>query len=129
MIGAMSRSGQTLSASGLPGAVRRPGQPVPARGRRDAAGRWPRRQGLMDGAIVVFAFGFSALYAFAGASISRLPVWVSVLLTIALVAPLAVRRRWPVAVFAWCFTVAAASGWWANQVVWSVGLLVALYTV
>ena len=113
MIGAMSRTGQAPSASG----------------RRDDAGRWPRRQGLMDGAIVVFAFGFSALYAFAGASISRLPVWVSVLLTIALVAPLAVRRRWPVAVFAWCFTVAAASGWWANQVVWSVGLLVALYTV
>ncbi|HEX3957175.1 MAG TPA: histidine kinase [Trebonia sp.] len=51
------------------------------------------------------------------------------LLTVALVAPLAVRRTWPVAVFAWCFAVAAASGWWAMQVVWSPALLVALYTI
>jgi signal transduction histidine kinase len=74
-------------------------------------------------------FGFSSLFAFAGDSISSLPVWVAFLLTVALVAPLAVRRVWPVAVFSWCFSVAAASGWWAMQIVWSPALLVALYSI
>jgi signal transduction histidine kinase len=32
-------------------------------------------------------------------------------------------------VFAGCFLVAAAAGWWAMQIVWSPALLVALYTV
>jgi signal transduction histidine kinase len=113
MIGVMSGMRQALSASG----------------RRDHAGRWPRRQWLFDAAVVVAVFGFSSLYAFAGSSISSLPVWAAALLTVALAAPLAVRRSWPVGVFAWCFAVAAASGWWAMQVVWSPALLVAVYTI
>ena len=113
MISAMGRIPRALSTSG----------------RRDHAGRWSRHHWVIDAAIVAVTFGFSSLFAFAGKSISPLPVWAGVLLSVALVGPLAVRRRWPVPVFAWCFVVAAASGWWAMQIVWSPGLLVALYTI
>jgi signal transduction histidine kinase len=113
MINAMGRIPHELSTSG----------------RRDHAGRWSRHHWVLDAGVMAATFGFSSLFAFAGKSISPLPTWAGVLLTVALVAPLAVRRRWPVAVFAWCFLVAAASGWWAMQVVWSPALLVALYTV
>jgi signal transduction histidine kinase len=113
MISAMGRIPHALSASG----------------RREHAGRWPRHQWLVDAAAMVATFAFSSLFAFGGSSISSLPVWSAVLITIALVAPLAVRRVWPVAVFAWCLAVAAATGWWAMQIVWSPALLVALYTI
>jgi signal transduction histidine kinase len=113
MITVMSRIPNALSASG----------------RRDHAGRWPRHHWVMDAAIMAATFGFSSLFAFAGSTISPLPVWAGVLLTAALVAPLAVRRTWPVAVFAWCFALAAATGWWAMQIVWSPALLVALYSI
>jgi signal transduction histidine kinase len=114
MINAMSRTPLALSASG----------------RRDHAGRWSRYHWVVvDAAIMVATFGFSSLFAFSGNAISSLPVWSAVLLNVALVAPLAVRRVWPVAVFAWCFAVAAATGWWAMQIVWSPALLVALYTI
>ena len=102
---------------------------LPTSGRRVHAGRWSRHHWVVDAAVMAVTFGFSSLFAFAGDSISPLPVWAGVLLTVALVGPLAVRRRWPVAVFAWCFLVAAASGWWAMQIVWSPALLVALYTI
>lgn len=52
-----------------------------------------------------------------------------VLVAVNLVLPLLVRRVWPVPVFAYQFTVAAVTGWWAQQVVWSPALLVGLYTV
>jgi len=113
MIGAMSRIPQALLTSG----------------RRNDAGRWSRRHWLVDAAVMAATLGFSSIYAFGGASISPLPVWAAALLTLGLIGPLAVRRIWPVAVFAWCFAVAAATGWWAMQIVWSPALLVALYTV
>ena len=102
---------------------------LPTSGRRVYAGRWSRHHWVMDAVVMAVTFGFSSLFILAGKSISPLPVWADALLTVALVGPLAVRRRWPVAVFAWCFLVAAASGWWAMQIVWSPALLVALYTV
>jgi signal transduction histidine kinase len=104
-------------------------QALPAIARRGRGGRWPLQDWFVDAAIVVAAFGFSSLYAFEGKPISSLPVWAAAALTVALVVPVAVRRVWPVAVFAWCFTVAAAAGWWAMQIVWSPALLVGLYTV
>src|SRR6185437_2018732 len=113
MISAMGRIPRALSASG----------------RRDHAGRWSRHHWIVDAALMAATFGFSSLFAFGGSSISSLPVWSAVLLTAGLVAPLAVRRVWPVAVFAWCFAVAAATGWWAMQIVWSPALLVALYSI
>ncbi len=113
MIGAMERIGQAMSASG----------------RGAHADRWSRHQWAIDTGVMVAAFGFSSLFVFAGKSISPLPAWAGFLLTVALIAPLAVRRTWPVAVFAWCYAVAAASGWWAMQLVWSPALLVALYTI
>ncbi len=100
-----------------------------AGGWREHAGRWPRQPWFVDAFVVLATFGFSSLYVFSGTSISSLPTWVIILLTAAFIGSLAVRRRWPVGVFAWCFVVAAASGWWARQVVWSPALLVALYTV
>jgi signal transduction histidine kinase len=98
-------------------------------GRRDHVGRWSRHHWIVDVVLIAATLLFSSPYAFAGESISPWPVWSATVLVIALVAPLAVRRAWPVAVFAWCFSVAAATGWWAMQVVWSPALLIALYTV
>ena len=46
-----------------------------------------------------------------------------------LVLPLLVRRIWPVQVFAVQLLVAASTGWWAGQVVWSLSLLFGLYAV
>jgi len=113
MISAMGRTPHERSASG----------------RREHAGRWSRQQWIGDASVMAAAFGVSSVFVFAGDSISPLPVWAAFLLTVAFVAPLAVRRTWPVAVFAWCFAVAAASGWWAMQIAWSPALLIALYTV
>jgi signal transduction histidine kinase len=113
MISAMGRIPHALSTSG----------------RRYHAGRWSRHHWVVDAAIMAVTFGFSSLFASVGKSISPLPIWAGFLLTVALVGPLAVRRRWPVPVFAWCFAVAAASGWWAMQIVWSPALLVALYSI
>jgi signal transduction histidine kinase len=113
MIDAMGRIPRALSTSG----------------RRDHAGRWSRHHWIVDAGVMAATFGFSSLFVFAGKSISPLPVWADALLTVALVGPLAVRRRWPVAVFAWCFVIAAASGWWAMQISWSPALPVALYSI
>ena len=113
MITVMGRISRALSASG----------------RRNYAGRWSRHHWVVDAVAMAATLLFSSPYAFGGESISPWPVWVATVLTIALVAPLAVRRIWPVAVFTWCFAVAAATGWWAMQIVWSPALLVALYTI
>lgn len=98
-------------------------------GRRNHAGRWSRHHWVVDAIIMGATLLFSSPYAFAGESISSWPTWVGTVLTLALVGPLAIRRIWPVAVFAWCFTVAAATGWWAMQIVWSPALLIGLYTI
>jgi signal transduction histidine kinase len=45
------------------------------------------------------------------------------------VAPLAVRRIWPVPVFGWILVSAIAGGLWANSLIDAQALLVALYTV
>jgi signal transduction histidine kinase len=113
MINAMGRIPHALSTSG----------------RRNYAGRWSRHHWVVDAIAMGATLLFSSPYAFAGESISPWPVWVGTVLTFALVGPLAVRRIWPVAVFAWCFAVAAATGWWAMQIVWSPALLIALYTI
>jgi signal transduction histidine kinase len=104
-------------------------QALSTSGRRNHAGRWSRHHWVVDAIAIGATLLFSSPYAFAGESISPWPTWVGTVLTLALVAPLAVRRSWPVAVFAWCFTVAAATGWWAMQIVWSPALLIALYTI
>jgi len=98
-------------------------------GQRYHAGRWSRHHWVVDAIAMGATLLFSSPYAFAGESISPWPVWVGTVLTLAMVGPLAVRRVWPVAVFAWCFAVAAATGWWAMQIVWSPALLIALYTI
>jgi signal transduction histidine kinase len=45
------------------------------------------------------------------------------------VAPLVVRRIWPVPVFGWILLSAVAAGLWTTSVVDGLGLLIALYTV
>ena len=114
MISAMGRIPRALSTSG----------------RRDHAGRWSRHHWVVDAVIMAVTFGFSSLFAFAGRSISPLPVWAGVPADRGASRPAGGAPRagpWPV--FAWCFAVAAASGWWAMQIVWSPALLVALYTI
>jgi signal transduction histidine kinase len=82
------------------------------------------RSWAFDGAVTFFALATSAL------EISTWsPLWAAALVILAMALPLLVRRIWPVPVFAWNFLVAAATGWWANQIVWSVSLVIALYTV
>jgi signal transduction histidine kinase len=46
-----------------------------------------------------------------------------------LVLPLFVRRIWPVQTFVVQLVVAALTGWWAGDTVWSPALLIGLYTV
>jgi signal transduction histidine kinase len=58
-----------------------------------------------------------------GGSLAVLP------LALVMVAPLAVRRRWPVAVFAWLVLWSAGLGLWSVAAVPGIALLVALYTV
>jgi signal transduction histidine kinase len=50
-------------------------------------------------------------------------------LVVAVVAPLVVRRRWPVAVFGWLLVGSALLGWWAPAAVPGVALLIGLFTV
>jgi signal transduction histidine kinase len=116
-----------LSVIAMISAMSRIPAAVTTSGRRHNAGRWSRYQWVFDVAAMAVTFGF-ALLIWAGNS-RVLPGWAAFLLILALTAPLAVRRTWPVAVFAWCFAVAAVSGWWAMQIVWSPGLLIALYTI
>jgi len=85
-----------------------------------------RRSWLFDAAVTCFALLASSLYL---SSSPELSTWVAALIVVAMVAPLMVRRSWPVPVFAWDMLVAAVTGWWAMQVVWSPALVIALYTV
>jgi signal transduction histidine kinase len=85
-----------------------------------------RRSWLFDAAVALFALLMSSVYL---SSSPDLPTWVAAAIVVAMVAPLLVRRIWPVPVFAWDLLVAAATGWWAMQVVWSLALVIALYTV
>ena len=87
------------------------------------------RTRLLDASVAALALALTSPYAFDGRAISRLPVWAAVVIVALMVAPLLVRRTWPLQVFAWIFLVAAATGWWALQIVWSPALVIALYTV
>ena len=89
-----------------------------------------RRSWVFDVAVALFALLFASRYAFTDDnSVSPLPLWGAVVIVLAMIVPLVVRRVWPVPVFGWIFLVAAGTGWWANQIVWSPSLVIALYTV
>jgi len=85
-----------------------------------------RRSWLFDVGVAVGALLFSAVYVTASPHLSTAA---AVAIIVALAAPLVVRRIWPVPVFGLQLLVAAATGWWAMQVVWSPALVVGLYTV
>ena len=76
---------------------------------------------LLDGLLAVLAAASAARSL--GGYLGLLP------LVVLAVAPLAVRRRWPVAVFAWLVACSAGVGLWSLSAVPGVALLVALYTV
>ena len=76
---------------------------------------------LLDGLLAVLAAASAARSL--GGDLGLLP------LVVLAVAPLAVRRRWPVAVFAWLVACSAGVGLWSLSAVPGVALLVALYTV
>ena len=84
------------------------------------------RSWLFDVGVAVGALLFSAAYVTAAPHLSTAA---AVAIIVALAAPLVVRRIWPVPVFGLQLLVAAATGWWAMQVVWSPALVVGLYTV
>jgi signal transduction histidine kinase len=86
-----------------------------------------RRAWAFDGAVVLFALAFSSTYAFSATRDVSAPI--AGVLVLGLCLPLLVRRIWPVPVFAGQVLLAAATGWWAMQVVWSPALVIALYTV
>lgn len=94
--------------------------PVERPGTRTARSWW------FDAAVALAALAASSVYL--GAS-PRLSVPVAFAIQVALALPLLVRRVWPVPAFAASVLVAAATGWWAMQVVWSPALAVGLYTV
>jgi signal transduction histidine kinase len=84
------------------------------------------RSWLFDAAVALFAFLAAGAYVTSSPDLSTTE---AVAIILATAAPLVVRRVWPVPVFAWGFLVAAATGWWAMQVVWSPALVIGLYTV
>ena len=84
------------------------------------------RSWLFDIAVTVFALLAASVYVTSSPDVST---WAAVAIIVVTAAPLVVRRIWPVPVFAWGFLVAAATGWWAMQVVWSPALVIGLYTV
>ena len=84
------------------------------------------RSWLFDVAVAVFAFLVASVYVTSSPDLSTGAAAAIISVT---AAPLVVRRVWPVPVFAWGFLVAAATGWWAMQVVWSAALVIGLYTV
>lgn len=85
-----------------------------------------RRSWLFDVGVAGMALLLSAAYVTASPHLST---GAAVAIIVALAVPLVVRRIWPVPVFGFQFLVAAATGWWAMQVVWSPALVVGLYTV
>ena len=85
-----------------------------------------RRSWLFDALVALFAFLMASAYA---TSAPDLPTPLAFAIIVAMALPLVVRRIWPVPVFAWAFLVAAATGWWAMQVVWAPALVIALYSV
>jgi signal transduction histidine kinase len=85
-----------------------------------------RRSWLFDVGVAVGALLLSAAYVTASPHLSTATATVIIL---ALAAPLVVRRIWPVPVLGLQLLIAAATGWWAMQVVWSPALVVGLYTV
>jgi signal transduction histidine kinase len=85
------------------------------------------RSVVFDVLVSLFAFGLNSTYAFGSALSLSAPV--TALVVVALTLPLLVRRRWPMPVFVVIFVIAAATGWWALQAVWSPALVIALYTV
>jgi signal transduction histidine kinase len=88
-----------------------------------------RRSWAFDVAVAAFVLLTSSTSFTPRNSLSSLPVWAAVVIVLAMVIPLVLRRVWPVPVFGFIFLVAAATGWWANQIAWSPALVVALYTV
>ncbi len=84
------------------------------------------RSWLFDLSVAVFALLAASVYVTSSPDLST---GAAVAIIVVTAAPLVVRRVWPVPVFAWGFLVAAATGWWAMQVVWSPALVIGLYTV
>jgi signal transduction histidine kinase len=84
------------------------------------------RSWLFDVSVAVFALVAASVYVTSSPDLST---GAAVAIIVATAAPLVLRRVWPVPVFAWGFLVAAATGWWAMQVVWSPALVIGLYTV
>ncbi len=94
--------------------------------RSEEPGSRRRTAWAFDAAVALFALLTWSTYAFGS---SRFPTWGVAAIVGAMVAPLIVRRIWPVPVFTWSVAVAAVFGWWTQQTVWSPVLLIALYTV
>jgi signal transduction histidine kinase len=84
------------------------------------------RSWLFDAVVALFALLAASAYVTSSPDLSTTAAAAIILAT---AVPLVVRRVWPVPVFAWALLVAAATGWWAMQVVWSPALVIGLYTV
>jgi signal transduction histidine kinase len=92
-------------------------------------GSRPTRSWVFDVSVLVVAAAITAPYGFAREDVTSLPAWSVDIISGSLLLPLLVRRIWPVPVFVSGLVVAAATGWWAMQVVWSPALVISLYTV
>jgi signal transduction histidine kinase len=57
------------------------------------------------------------------------PPWAGILVLALVVAPLLVRRIWPVPVFGWVLIAAGCAGLWDEHLIAGLALLIALYTV
>jgi signal transduction histidine kinase len=84
---------------------------------------------VFDVSVLLVAAAITAPYGFARTDVASLPVWAIDVISLSLLAPLVLRRIWPVPVFLSGLVIAAATGWWAMQAVWSPALVISLYTV
>jgi signal transduction histidine kinase len=111
-----------------PGEVTRPGQAASAWPGFAALRQWWARRVVL-GDIAGTALFVLVLAAVGGHKAVMRPSWWLVGLEVALVVPLVLRRRYPLSVFCWMYTMAALQAFFFQDVIADAALLVALYTV
>ncbi|SHF71218.1 Signal transduction histidine kinase [Jatrophihabitans endophyticus] len=104
---------------------------MPRWAQRDALRDRPRRAWAFDAAVTLFAllcalYAYMAAYAVSDDEPAAALGWAIVL---AMVAPLPLRRVWPVPTYAVVLAVAVTTGWWAEHLVLTPPLAIGLFTV
>ena len=112
-----------------PGEMTRPGRAASAWPGLAAVRAWWKRRPLLGDIAITGLFVFALSGAAGRKVIERSSSWWLVVVELALILPLGLRRRYPFSVFCWMYTVAAFQAVFGRAVLADAALLVALYTV